>query len=135
MKTKIVFLFIGLAAGVALTFLVQWGLRPTHTRPTGVFSDMEYLEEPGDVAGTEVHVLYGGGFWVLFQEALGEPCSPVLVEASISDDQEIAFSVPGLNDAPVTYTGRITPEALILHASDNGDTPDLVLPRKRGYWE
>lgn len=135
MKTKIVFLVIGLAAGAALTFLVQWGLRPTHTGPTGVFSDMEYLEEPGDVAGTEIHVLYGGGFWVLFQEALGEPCSPVLVEASISDEQEIAFSVPGLDGAPVTYTGRITPKALFLHASDNRDFPDFELPRSTGYWE
>jgi hypothetical protein len=135
MKTKIVFLLIGLAAGVALTFLVQWILRPTPTWRTGVFSDMEYLEEPGDVAGTEVHILYGGGFWVLFQEALGEPCTPVLVEADITDDKRITFTVPGHAGTPVTYTGRITPEALVLRASDNGDTPDLTLPRTTGYWE
>ncbi len=46
-------------------------------RVTGVFSNLKYNQEGGDLLGIEVFISYGGGgeYWLLFQESNGEPNS------------------------------------------------------------
>jgi len=135
MKTKIILFLLGLGTGINLTLCTQWYLEPVATWRTGVFSTLEYLEEPGDLTGTEIYIFHGGCDWVLFQQAMGESGTPHLVRAEITDDKRISFDVPHYDGQPTRYTGRITPKALYLNVHGGEQKEEYVLPRKKGYWE
>lgn len=42
-------------------------------QPTGLFPDMHYIQDVGDLVGTEIFITYRGGlqYWARFQEAGG----------------------------------------------------------------
>jgi hypothetical protein len=135
MKKAIIFFLLGIGAGINMTVCTQKAIKSVATRPTGVFSTLKYNEETGDIGGREINIFIGrDGPMVLYQEAAGEPMTPHLVQAEITDDHHISFRIPEENRS-ILYTGRITPKALYLKSQ--GDEPQdvCVLPRKKGYWE
>ena len=74
---------------------------------TGMFSDMAYNEEGGDLLGTEIFVTYArDGYFVVYQSSEGEPTTPVVVPAAISGTS-IKFSVPESVDPRGDFVGTI----------------------------
>ena len=50
--------------------------------PTGIYTDIYFNEEAGDLLGVEIFLLRGGDeYYVLFQSAEGIPGKPVVVPA------------------------------------------------------
>lgn len=96
-------------------------------RVTGIYSDMRYIPQAGDVIGTEVHVLYARDkFYVLFQNARGEPDPPILVPASVNGST-LAFEVPS--------EGRFTGTVSATELTGRLGATELRLSRGKSYWE
>ncbi|MEK7775440.1 MAG: hypothetical protein AAB305_06110 [Candidatus Zixiibacteriota bacterium] len=61
---------------------------------TGIYSDMHFNQDGGDVIGIEVFLLYSvSGYHVVFQASEGEPCVPVVLKAKVQDSL-ISFTIP-----------------------------------------
>jgi len=100
---------------------------------TGTFSDMGFVEESGDVVGTEITILFGGNtYWVLYHEAEGQPAEPKLVKAKVNGTS-IEFTVQGLSGKPRIFKGKITKSNLT--GSLLGLNESMKLPRKKSYWQ
>lgn len=101
----------------------------------GFFSDMRYIEEAGDVVGTEVHiVLARGGHYAVVQCAQGEPGMPVVVPVKVTG-QQVEFEIPDREDnlcCPGKFRGTVSKAALTgkFDACDD----QLTLKRGRSYW-
>jgi hypothetical protein len=106
------------------------------SRITGVFSDLRYVPDAGDVVGTEIFLIYGGGpYYVLIQCAEGRVGGPVLLPA-IVDGANLSVTVPKDNDAGCPG-GEMRAE--ISARGLNGKTGRLewpgFLPRRKSYWQ
>jgi len=101
----------------------------TTRRLTGVFGDLHYVEEAGDVIGTEIIVSRTrSGYRVIFQEAEGEPGPVDTVAATIKGDS-LFFELP--RDRRVTVEGRVFRGRILpnkLHGHLTGIYQDLDLP-------
>jgi len=102
------------------------------TKVTGIFSDLNYVEEAGDLIGMEVFIFFAGEPRVLYQESAGEPMEPSLVKARIQGDS-IEFTVPQLGGGHRTFKGRITKTHLI--GKFTGSRETIKLPRRSSYWQ
>jgi hypothetical protein len=107
---------------------------PVPVRPVGLYSNLAYIPEAGDVVGTEIFILYGGGqHWALLQLAQGEPDEPVLVPASVSGSLvEFAFPQYGEN---AHFKGRATSRGLEGTISGIENVITVKLLRQRSYWQ
>jgi hypothetical protein len=77
------------------------GLVQGPTRITGVFGDLHYVEQAGDVIGTEIIISRTkSGYQVIFQEAEGEPGPVDTVLATVKGDS-LFFELPP--DSTRTY--------------------------------
>jgi alkylation response protein AidB-like acyl-CoA dehydrogenase len=102
-------------------------------KPTGMFSDMEYNDEGGDLLGTEVFITYAhDGYFVVYQSSEGEPITPVVVPATISGTS-IKFVVPEAADPRGSFSGTIGAKELI--GSFSGSKEIIHLKRKASYWQ
>lgn len=101
-------------------------------KTSGIYSDLAYYDEGGDLMGIELFVFYADGYMVLFQEAVGEPMPPHLVKAKVEGDA-IEFSVPGDADTTRTFRGKITATAIVGHWVGSATT--FELPRRNSYWQ
>ncbi|MBS1767026.1 MAG: hypothetical protein JST05_06440 [Acidobacteria bacterium] len=102
---------------------------PSKVDVKGLYSDMTYVEEAGDVVGMEVFIVYGHGFYAMVQEAEGEPNSPVIVPVQV-DGTSIRFTLPDSR----TFVGRVTTKGLLGHfLGDKG--PETILRRGKSYWQ
>ncbi len=106
-------------------------------RATGVFSNMTYYEEAGDLVGTEIFIFYGGksGYFALVQCSPSFPTAPVLATAKVTGNH-IEFTLPATENSycpAATFTGTVT-EAELRGSFDSG-TETYVLPRKASYWQ
>lgn len=100
---------------------------------TGLFSDMAYNRDGGDVIGIEVFITYSGkGYFVVYQSAEGEPTVPVVVPAKISGTS-ISFDVPADTDPRGSFTGTMNAHELVGAFSGNQTT--VHLRRKASYWQ
>jgi hypothetical protein len=100
---------------------------------TGIYSDLAYNQEGGDVLGTELFiVLSRQGYYVLFQSSEGEPSVPVLVKAKVSGSS-ITFELPSEADPRGEFVGKITNDEVIGSFKANGQT--IHLKRKNSYWQ
>jgi hypothetical protein len=100
---------------------------------TGMFSDMAYNEEGGDLLGTEIFVTYArDGYFVVYQSSEGEPTTPVVVPAAISGTS-IKFSVPESVDPRGNFVGTIGLRELT--GSFSGSKEVVHLKRKASYWQ
>jgi hypothetical protein len=117
------------------------GTAQSTTQLTGVFGDLHYVEEAGDVVGTEIIVSRTkAGYRVIFQEAEGVPGPVDTVPAAIKGDS-LFFELPpdttrrlGPRDSVYirvqrrVFRGRILPKKL--HGHLTGFYEDLDLPRQ-----
>lgn len=100
---------------------------------TGVFSDLEYYEEGGDLVGTELFIFIAGGHMVLFQESLGEPMQPHLVKANVNGDR-IEFSLPDDSSGEKrVFNGKFTKTGII--GNWVGSNEKFELPLRKSYWQ
>ena len=114
-----------------------WAVLADTPRITGIYSDMHYYEDAGDLAGMEVIIVLGpsapgGAFWVLFQDSGGEPSTPILVQATVTG-QKIEFTLPADASSLGTFRGKVTEAALVGRFS--GMQGKIRLPRGRSYWQ
>lgn len=109
---------------------------------TGIFSDLYYNKEGGDLLGTEVFIVPDGdqGYIAFVQAAQGTISKPVVVSVHVNSGRRISFIVPAPSDAEGSY---------MLQANDNGvdgtrtyhranastANEAIHLKRKPSYWE
>jgi hypothetical protein len=108
--------------------------KPARLRVTGIYSNMNYVEEAGDVVGMEVFIVDGGdGYYATVQIAEGAPDPPVLVKVEVKGTA-IEFTLPGEAGASLgKFTGTITARGL------RGKFANAVraeyLSRRKSYWQ
>jgi hypothetical protein len=101
-------------------------------RITGIYSNMAYSTQEGDVLGTEVFVVNTNrGYYVVFQSGDGEPTIPVVVPAEVSKSSIRFVLPPGVVGG--TFTGTIGSNQLIGSFSSNHQV--IRLKRKASYWQ
>lgn len=112
---------------------------PTGSKVTGMYSDMYYNREAGDVVGVEIFVLFSrDGYYALFQDAPGSPSTPILVKAKI-DGNKIEFTLPDRHGYSGKFNGVISENGLKGkfeggQISESGK-PVFLLKRKHSYWQ
>jgi hypothetical protein len=97
---------------------------------TGVFSDMHYVEESGDLVGTEIFIVRSSGHhFALVQVAEGTATDPVLVPATVVGNS-ISFELPECG----RFQGHV--HSSILEGGFS-KCPNWVvrLPRRPSYWQ
>lgn len=108
----------------------------TKTKVTGLFTDMHYISEAGDVLGTEIFIIYSNsGYYAVMQCAEGAPSKPVVVSASIKGNE---VKLEPHNDTSshcpmATFIGQITPNGL--RGKFEGTDYSGLLKRQRSYWQ
>lgn len=107
---------------------------------TGMYSNLYYNEEGGDLLGTELFIFRSNvGYQVLVQMAEGELPTAVLVPLDV-DGANIRFTLPGGGDEKsVTFLGTVSAIGITGHWS-NGQlsstgTKDEILKRGKSYWQ
>lgn len=101
-------------------------------RVTGLFSNMHWVEEAGDVYGYEVLIVSTGeAYFATFQEAQGHPDRPVVVSVRVSG-AEIEFEVPDSGGGR-KFQGIVSSQVLI--GRFQGSSERLVLRRGKSYWQ
>jgi len=107
---------------------------------TGTFSDLEYAEGPGDLAGTEIRIVEAGsGYQATVQIAEGGPGRLELVDVTIKDN-EISFTISPASLWAGTFKGRITASSLkgtfvFTKANKDNQVEEVNLPRRKSYWD
>jgi len=103
---------------------------------TGIYSDMCYNTESGDIVGMEIYVIYSkAGYYVIYQSSEGEPSIPVIVKTTIKDSA-IEFHIPEGVPFSGDFQGQITSygiEGRIVGYS--GYASKLRLKRQLSYWQ
>jgi hypothetical protein len=103
---------------------------------TGTFSSLAYNEESGDLGGSEISIVVGGGgHYAIVQCSEGSPGIPVVVKVQVQG-QRVSFTLPkgsGSGCIEATYTGTVSAAGLTGQFSGAGE-PKL-LKRKPGYWQ
>lgn len=108
----------------------------TAAKVTGTFSSLAFNEESGDLGGTEISiVLGGGGHYAIVQCSEGSPGIPVVVKVQVQG-QRVAFSLPkgsGSGCIEATYTGTVGAAGLTGQFSGAGEP--RLLKRSPSYWQ
>lgn len=96
-------------------------------RVTGMFSDMRYIPQAGDVLGTEVFIVVSpGGYSAVVQIAEGEPGLPVVVPITVNG-LDVSFTVT----PKLRFAGRVSSGALVGTLGDE----KVSLRRGKSYWQ
>jgi hypothetical protein len=126
-----------------VAFLLLLAFLPTVAMPinkiTGVYSDMRFAQDSGDILGIEIFVMFSrSGYWVVFQDAEGSPSEPIVVKAKISND-EISFSLPHRNGYSGNFKGHIKGRFLVgqfeMGQLSDSHSAKFKLKRKNSYWQ
>lgn len=100
---------------------------------TGVYSDMQYNDQGGDVVGVEIFlVMAEGRYYAVYQSSEGEPAVPVVLPADVTGSG-VTFQVPASVDARGTFTGTIGTDGLT--GTFSGNQQRVVLKRRPSYWQ
>ena len=100
----------------------------------GVFSDLHWVEEAGDLVGTEVFLFRGrDGYWALLQLAEGAPADPSLVSATVSGTA-VEFPFPAFGPKAV-FKGQVTTTRLEGAVTGGSAPVTISLPRRGSYWQ
>ena len=128
------------AAALCLLLLTSGGTAQQKVPVTGFFTNMEYIEEAGDVVGMEVWIVYASGrYWATVQLAQGEPDPPVVVPVQVSA-QRVSFVLkqPSVRsdgssapDLVLKFEGAVTRSALTGAFANER----VVLKRGPTYWQ
>lgn len=116
--------------GVGL--VAEGGAQPP--QPTGLFSNLKYVEEGGDLVGMEVYLVQGATNLVaVVQCAGGAPTDPAVVRVDASGGR-IRFTLPQpRGDCGTEFEGVVTDKGL--RGGFAGEVTQRWLPRKKGYWQ
>jgi hypothetical protein len=77
-----------------------------------MFTDMQWVEQAGDVVGMEVFIVYGdGGHRAVVQVAEGVPDDPGVLSATVTGSQ-VSFDYPSENGG-LRFTGQVTASGLV----------------------
>jgi hypothetical protein len=108
-------------------------------RITGLFTDMRYSAETGDLVGTEVWIVYGaGGYYATVQIAEGEPRAPQVVPVEVSGSN-VRFTVrekwidqdgKPAPDTTMVFDGTVTSRGFTGTANSR-----FNLKRGNSYWQ
>ncbi|HYK78709.1 MAG TPA: hypothetical protein VEU95_03735 [Micropepsaceae bacterium] len=106
---------------------------------TGIYSDLEYNREAGDLLGTELFIVLGPkGYEAFVQVSEGSPGPSAVVPVKVERDH-ISFSAPEPSLGAGTYEGRISPNSFIGTrtgvAGGQTVTKPVRLLRKNSYWQ
>jgi hypothetical protein len=135
-----------MAGSVLLVLSIGSSSAQQQPKVTGFFTDMHYIEGAGDVLGTEVWIVYGGGqgqdYYAAVQIAEGWPTPPVVVPVKVSGSS-IRFTIrhtlrhndgrPAPDDV-MNYVGTVSKAGLRLSISGLKDSTTL-LKRQNSYWQ
>lgn len=103
------------------------------TKLTGIYSDMSYNDDSGDVLGDEVFIVFSNrGYYAVFQGSEGEPYVPVVVPVKV-EGNTISFTLPASVDPRGQFHGKIAGGELTGTFSGNAQT--IHLKRKASYWQ
>jgi hypothetical protein len=122
----------------AITFLsAAFAFAAPPAKVTGIFSNLHYVVEAGDVMGFEIFILYGGnsGYYAVVQCANGWPSKPAVVAATVRRN-EVEFSLHSDVDSHCPegiFKGRVTTQGLN-GVFESTEYPGF-LKRKRSYWQ
>ncbi len=128
-------------AAIGLTVLVPLGRCCSQDTPAlrhgivfGTFSDLRYLDEPGDVLGSEITIIpqYHSSY-AIFQCAEGAPTDPVFVPVQIKGNR-VTFQIEKDHPCSGTYTGVISIRGMTLSVRDSASVGNGFLPRRKSYW-
>ena len=108
-------------------------------RITGIYSDLYFNQEGGDLLGNEIFIVPAGGSGLVafVQKSEGEPQMPSVVAVRV-DGNTVSFSVPDPSGGKNEYKGRISAagfDGTLQHQPGNGPAEQLHLKRKKSYWE
>lgn len=108
-------------------------------RLTGMYSDMSFNNESGDVNGIEIFlVATRAGYAVVFQDAEGSPAVPVVVPATLKHG-DIIFSLPPREGYYGQFIGHVAGGMLVGHFVDGQSATsggrDFRLRRRDSYWQ
>ncbi|MFI4967691.1 MAG: hypothetical protein ACHQAU_03100 [Gammaproteobacteria bacterium] len=133
---KIVIFFVSMLLSVT-GFAAQDA--PVHV--TGMYSDLYYNEEGGDLLGMEVFIFNSkDGYQALVQIAEGELPTVSLVPLDV-DGANIRFTIPGggAGNNSATFSGTVSAQGIKGHWSDGRlsttGTKDEALKRGKSYWQ
>jgi len=104
---------------------------------TGIFSNMRYHEESGDLLGIEIFIFVADeGYYALFQESEGGPGKPYLVPIVISNETfNLTLPVSSLNISTLVYNCKIEAHRLVLKYQIGKEKREIILKRKASYWQ
>ena len=107
---------------------------PTSLRVSGLYTNLRYIEEAGDLLGMELLVVpQPNGQWSAFVQ-ISEGGAPyaALVPLAVHGSK-VEFTLPAGGDFPNEhFSGRLYKDRMVVHWS-HGDTE--VLKRGRSYWQ
>ncbi len=107
---------------------------------TGIYTDLRYNSEAGDLLGTEIFIVFtGNGYAAFFQHWEGGAAPPVVVSVKV-DGTRVSFAVPAPSDGEGVYEARIANgglEGVWRHPLADGTTKEehIHLARKPSYWQ
>ena len=130
-----------IAVGVLVVMSVAPGMMEWRNpvRVTGIYSDLTYSEQSGDMRGTEIIISYSeAGFYVIVQGGEGPLGCPVVVPAVVSElmiefvlsPEHCMFGVP----SGLRFLGVVSADGLRGHF-EGYESSEYVLPRGQSYWQ
>ena len=101
----------------------------------GTFSNLQYVNETGDVIGLEITIVpqYLTAY-AIFQCAEGSPSPPVFVPVTIKGNRVSLTVSRGDTGCEGIYSGVVTARGLTLDQQQVGPATDRFLPRRASYW-
>ena len=126
-----------LAAATLLALTLPAAVQAQSVRATGMFSNLTYYKEGGDLVGTEIFIFYAGqsGYFALVQCSPAVPGAPVLAKAQVKGAR-VEFTLPPTENSfcPAgTFSGTATKTELRGRFGPGEET--YVLRRKSSYWQ
>lgn len=108
----------------------------------GTFSNMYFHQEAGDLLGEEIKIVIGeqrkgdaAPLIGIFQQAMGAPLNPVLVDVRCGKDG-VEFALPESSGAEGIFRGTITKKGIHgVFTNTKGARDEIDLPRRASYWD
>jgi len=110
-------------------------------RITGIYSNLVYNQEGGDLLGNELFIVSAQehGFFAFFQSWAGGTTAPVVVPVQVEGDR-VTFIIPAPSLGEGSYEGRISGTGFdgkfrYPLASGGFREEPIQLKRKKSYWQ
>ena len=97
----------------------------------GIYSNMTYSGDSGDVSGQEIFVIYSADqYWVVSQCAEGGPLEPVMVPAKETGKNTLEFTVTGNNICASTFKVTFQKKKALIEPA----LYERPLMKRHSYW-